>query len=110
MSTELPAATSLCVSLLVLALGILYLWYLRAPGGYPPGPKPHMLLGNLLEMPTEFEYFKFREWSNQYGKTTDVGRRLESNSGTKIRHVRSCHATHRSWKNSHHFEHTRSRS
>ncbi|RXW13378.1 hypothetical protein EST38_g12477 [Candolleomyces aberdarensis] len=36
----------------------------------PPGPKGAPLVGNLLQMPTEFEWIKFHEWCKEYN--TDV--------------------------------------
>ena len=33
----------------------------------PPGPKKLLVLGNLLDMPTERPWLKFAEWGNQYG-------------------------------------------
>ncbi|RXW15358.1 hypothetical protein EST38_g10494 [Candolleomyces aberdarensis] len=36
----------------------------------PPGPKGAPLVGNLLQMPTEFEWKKYHEWCKEYN--TDV--------------------------------------
>lgn len=33
----------------------------------PPGPKRLPLIGNLLDMPSEMAYVRFREWSNIHG-------------------------------------------
>ncbi|EKM56476.1 uncharacterized protein PHACADRAFT_141167 [Phanerochaete carnosa HHB-10118-sp] len=37
----------------------------RAP--YPPGPKGLPVIGNVTEMPTSHEWFKFAEWAERYG-------------------------------------------
>lgn len=34
----------------------------------PPGPKGYPIIGNLLDMPEEVEWKKYREWSRQYGE------------------------------------------
>jgi hypothetical protein len=33
----------------------------------PPGPKPLPVLGNLLDIPREKEWLKYREWNERYG-------------------------------------------
>ena len=33
----------------------------------PPGPRPLPLIGNALDMPAEFPWKTFREWTNKYG-------------------------------------------
>ncbi|KAJ8501740.1 hypothetical protein ONZ45_g12030 [Pleurotus djamor] len=33
----------------------------------PPGPKKYPIIGNLLDLPSEFEWFKYLEWSKEYG-------------------------------------------
>lgn len=34
----------------------------------PPGPKKLPIIGNLLDMPTEYPWLKFAAWGNQYGR------------------------------------------
>jgi hypothetical protein len=43
-------------------------FYLKKPNAYaslplPPGPKGWPIIGNLLDMPTEFEWKTYHEWS-----------------------------------------------
>lgn len=33
----------------------------------PPGPRPLPFIGNALDMPQEFPWKTFREWTNKYG-------------------------------------------
>ncbi|CAL1701259.1 unnamed protein product [Somion occarium] len=56
---------------LVLAL-VFVLYKIRPSTGLrslplPPGPKPHWLLGNVLDMPKEYPWVRFREWTDTYG-------------------------------------------
>lgn len=34
---------------------------------YPPGPPPLPLIGNLLDMPTEYDWLAYSEWAKSYG-------------------------------------------
>ena len=34
---------------------------------FPPGPKPHPLLGNVLDMPKTYYWLTFADWAKQYG-------------------------------------------
>ncbi|KAI0082381.1 cytochrome P450 [Panus rudis PR-1116 ss-1] len=57
---------------LALALAFVVYRYQQSKTGLkalprPPGPKPHWLLGNALDMPLEQPWKKFREWCNLYG-------------------------------------------
>ncbi|KAF8510932.1 cytochrome P450 [Hysterangium stoloniferum] len=52
---------------LSLAIWMLVRIRVRTHVPYPPGPSKHFILGNLLDMPTEYEYLKFQEWSKIYG-------------------------------------------
>ncbi|KAI0066611.1 cytochrome P450 [Artomyces pyxidatus] len=35
---------------------------------YPPGPRPLPLIGNLLDVPKEHQWFTFTEWARKYGE------------------------------------------
>ncbi|KAF9445086.1 cytochrome P450 [Macrolepiota fuliginosa MF-IS2] len=50
-------------------------FYMKKPNAYsslplPPGPKGWPVIGNLLDMPTEFEWKTYHEWSKKLG--TDI--------------------------------------
>jgi hypothetical protein len=32
----------------------------------PPGPPQWPIIGNLLDMPTSFEWFRYKEWGEKY--------------------------------------------
>lgn len=57
------AGSGIAISLLILRLG-----RARRRASYPPGPKPRLLIGNLLDIPKEFEHIHFKEMSSQYGE------------------------------------------
>ena len=40
----------------------------RRPAPYPPGPKGLPVVGNVADMPTSQEWFKFAEWGEAYGE------------------------------------------
>ena len=35
---------------------------------FPPGPKGHPLIGNLRDMPAQYQWLKYEEWGNDLGK------------------------------------------
>ena len=38
---------------------------------YPPGPPALPLIGNLLDMPTSYEWLTFSKWAKLYGGNTN---------------------------------------
>ena len=40
----------------------------KSPAPLPPGPKGLPLLGNILDMPSSFEWLTFARWGEQYGE------------------------------------------
>ncbi|KAF9015058.1 cytochrome P450 [Cyathus striatus] len=62
---------SLLTFLLLVATPIAYsLWRKyasRAGVPLPPGPKGYPLIGNIYDMPHEYPWLKYMEWSKQYG-------------------------------------------
>lgn len=53
--------------------GVLLVWHLllkkKAAAPHPPGPKGLPVVGNVVDMPTSHEWYKFAEWKEQYGTT-----------------------------------------
>lgn len=56
------------MGLIAFAYGAIKRWR-RSASHYPlpPGPQPLPLLGNALDMPKDYWWLKFAEWSKQYG-------------------------------------------
>ncbi|KIK53485.1 hypothetical protein GYMLUDRAFT_250310 [Collybiopsis luxurians FD-317 M1] len=46
-----------------------WLWFrkLRNTLPYPPGPEPHILLGNLKDVPVEYQWIEYTKWAKKYG-------------------------------------------
>jgi hypothetical protein len=40
----------------------------KSPAPLPPGPKGLPLLGNILDMPSSFEWVTFSLWGEKYGE------------------------------------------
>lgn len=52
-----------------LILAALVIQRLRSPSGrYPPGPKPLPVIGNILDIPTEYQWRVYGEWKKTYGQ------------------------------------------
>lgn len=63
-------SVDLCLSASSFLLALYF--YLKKPNPYaslplPPGPKGLPIIGNLLDMPTEFEWKTYHEWCKKYG-------------------------------------------
>jgi hypothetical protein len=41
----------------------------HSPYPLPPGPPKRLLIGNLLDLPTSFEWLTYTKWAKQYGET-----------------------------------------
>lgn len=62
------------MELLLLVPALVVLWRAvklnRQRRRYPPGPRRHWLLGNLLDMPSVEPWLRFSEWAQEYGDIT----------------------------------------
>src|SRR6266550_8336487 len=85
------------IFLAVSALMVLrLLFYFKRRPPLPPGPKGYPLIGNVLDMPTEREWFKFAEWGDDWGTSHPIyltvlaqiirGHMLRERSGSAYRH------------------------
>lgn len=58
--------------LLVVIVALVFIWGLfrrnRNNAPLPPGPRGLPLIGNLLDMPSDNEWFTFAQWGKEYGK------------------------------------------
>lgn len=62
-------AVVLLVAVALLAKLLRGAWFRRVPKGLKaiPGPRGYPVIGSLLEIPKTRVYFKFKEWSDEYG-------------------------------------------
>lgn len=59
----------LLVAFSAVILGLLLYRVRRKDRNLPPGPKPHFLLGNILDIPSGAPAWKvYGEWSKKYGE------------------------------------------
>jgi hypothetical protein len=58
-------ATFLCI------VPAIVLWKLakKPKALLPPGPKPWPVIGNLPQMPREYEHEQYQKWAREYGTT-----------------------------------------
>lgn len=61
-----PWLTILALTILVSAIRIITQRKLALP--FPPGPRKRFLIGNLLDLPTSYEWLTYTKWAKQYGK------------------------------------------
>ncbi|TQN70476.1 Cytochrome P450 monooxygenase patH [Colletotrichum shisoi] len=61
-----PILPAVAAAVLVFVFGS---WVLstRRPKDFPPGPPPALVMGNVLQMPSEKAFLKFHEWKKTYG-------------------------------------------
>lgn len=46
----------------------IYLGWKKRNLPYPPGPKGYPIIGNLLDIPTGFQWKTYIEWAKKYGE------------------------------------------
>jgi hypothetical protein len=63
MYTTIPAVSVGCACLAT----HYYLKARRTTTPFPPGPQGHWLVGNLMDIPSQFAWLKFSDWKEQYG-------------------------------------------
>ncbi|TIC89853.1 (S)-N-methylcoclaurine 3'-hydroxylase isozyme 2 [Colletotrichum higginsianum] len=61
-----PILPAVAAAILVFIFGS---WVLstRRPKDFPPGPPPALIMGNVLQLPSEKNFLKFHEWKKTYG-------------------------------------------
>ncbi|KAH6915204.1 cytochrome P450 [Coprinopsis sp. MPI-PUGE-AT-0042] len=72
MSPSCPIYYVLFAAVLMLLLLLRRFISLRGQPSLPPGPRGLPLIGNLLDMPSEQEWFTFAHWGEQYGDICSV--------------------------------------
>lgn len=64
-----PSLNIVAFSAALLALGyVFYSRWIKNSLPLPPGPPKLPILGNLLDMPKEYEWLTYHKWSQQYRK------------------------------------------
>jgi hypothetical protein len=55
----------------------------RRRGGlpYPPGPRPFPIIGNLLDIPKEFSWLAYTQFSKKHGMTLSLVQVLSDRNG-----------------------------
>lgn len=75
LSATMPSALNVLDVALAL-LGVLIVKAIvarkRHPTPLPPGPKGLPIIGNVLDMPTSHEWYKFAEWGERYGTSFNL--------------------------------------
>ncbi len=81
----------------------------RTRRSLPPGPKGLPILGNIFDVPKEFEWLAYARWSRQYGNAVSPSSKASADSfcefigsdviylnlaGTPVIVVNSAHAAH----------------
>ena len=66
------ALNIVAVDVLAVALCVLFIYWRKRKGSdgtrlYPPGPKALPLLGNILDMPSSYQYLTFAKWAERWG-------------------------------------------
>ncbi|KAK7048444.1 cytochrome P450 [Favolaschia claudopus] len=57
-------------SLILVFVVLLKRWHTASRQPFPPGPKPKLFIGNLLDIPTERPWLTYTEWGKRYGHIT----------------------------------------
>lgn len=70
MTTPLNPAFAVLILLAVIALRVLFVWRRRCSSvvPLPPGPKPLPIIGNMHQMPDDYQENEYLSWGRRFGE------------------------------------------